>query len=701
MGKKLSFKFKLLTNIVGISLVALVLFEIMANNSKKALISGKQSLVKAAAEGWIDKIDRNLFERYGDVQAFALSEPARSGNPARMGLFINDMMTTYAPIYDLMLVTNAKGVVVAINGVDKTGKNIDSSFMIGKDLSSAPWFKAAISGEVKPGTAFVEDLHVDQDVARIFTSSGKVMNFSAPIRDKDSGQILGVWSNRMSWTDVVDAITKEELAKVKSDRIKQAFAYIVDINGKYLLHPEGEKMELKQSKKDFENLKAQALKESVILEEKIQSQDFDGDVYQAMTHSKGYASYPGKGWFAMIDVPASDDQEAFNRYLILFAFVAMGIGILIAFFFVTRSTKTLDKIISDLSSESGNVRNASGDITSASQKLAQATTEQASALQETAASIEEMNAMIKKSAESANRSRDVATVSHDVANKGKASVDEMVHAIEDINQSNGMIMQEVEASNKQITEIVKVITEIGNKTKVINDIVFQTKLLSFNASVEAARAGEHGKGFAVVAEEVGNLAQMSGNAAKEISDMLNGSIHKVESIVNSTKEKVERLIAEGRGKVEAGASIARVCGDVLEEVVKNVSELNLMVGEISTAAHEQAQGINEITKAMNQLDQVTHENAATSQEAATSAQQLDGQALSLQGVVTTLKGLVHGSNNAQMPTHTPAAPSVSNVAQFQGRPKAPSAPSTSVFKHKKAAGAEHIPSENDPRFKDV
>lgn len=100
----------------------------------------------------------------------------------------------------------------------------------------------------------------------------------------------------------------------------------------------------------------------------------------------------------------------------------------------------------------------------------------------------------------------------------------MIHSITEISESNDRIMSQVADGNRKISEIVQVISEIGNKTKVINDIVFQTKLLSFNASVEAARAGEHGKGFAVVAEEVGNLAQMSGNAAKEISDMLNGSV---------------------------------------------------------------------------------------------------------------------------------------------------------------------------------
>ena len=77
-------------------------------------------------------------------------------------------------------------------------------------------------------------------------------------------------------------------------------------------------------------------------------------------------------------------------------------------------------------------------------------------------------------------------------------------------------------------------------------IVFQTKLLSFNASVEAARAGEYGKGFSVVAEEVGNLAQMSGIAAKDISALLQSSVKKVEQIATESKTKIDRLVQNSK-----------------------------------------------------------------------------------------------------------------------------------------------------------
>ena len=93
----------------------------------------------------------------------------------------------------------------------------------------------------------------------------------------------------------------------------------------------------------------------------------------------------------------------------------------------------------------------------------------------------------------------------------------MLRSIDEINQSQKDTIETLDTTASDVKNMMTLIETINQKTSVINDIVFQTKLLSFNASVEAARAGEHGKGFAVVAEEVGNLAQMSGNAAQEIN----------------------------------------------------------------------------------------------------------------------------------------------------------------------------------------
>lgn len=391
------------------------------------------------------------------------------------------------------------------------------------------------------------------------------------------------------------------------------------------------------------------------------------------------------------------------RMLLLIISIGAALAGLITTFFVMRSVSTaIEEVISSLTDNSNQVTSAAQQIASSSEELSQASTEQSSALEETAASIEELSSMVQKNADNAKKTSEIAGGSKQNAGKGKEVMGEMILAIDDINVSNASIMNSINESNKKISEIVDVIAEIGNKTKVINDIVFQTKLLSFNASVEAARAGEHGKGFAVVAEEVGNLAQMSGNAAKEITSLLDGSILKVQSIVNETKSKVEHLIVDGKAKVDRGTSIAKECGIVLDEIVSNITVVNEMSDEIAVACLEQAQGVSEITKAMGQLDQVTQINTATSQETASSAEQLSAQAVALRGVVKILVETIKGKNSSARVENQYQVPvkkevTKNNVVAF--KVKKTTAPASKPMN--RTIGQDNRPSESDPRFEAV
>ena len=272
--------------------------------------------------------------------------------------------------------------------------------------------------------------------------------------------------------------------------------------------------------------------------------------------------------------------------------------------------------LSKLLQYSQGVATSTTQMVEATHLVSSASTQQAASIQETVATVTEMNTTISKSVDNARRSFEFAEQSKKVAAEGYDAVTQMIQAIDHISDSNNKIVAEIDTSNGRITNIVKVIMEISNKTKVINDIVFQTKLLSFNASVEAARAGEHGKGFAVVAEEIGNLAQMSGNASREISEMLQGSIKKVNGIVEDTSTKVRGLVHEGKEKVNVGIKVAHRCGEILQEVVSSVTLVNDMISEISHASQEQALGMNEIAQAMAQLDTATQQNADTAQNLA-------------------------------------------------------------------------------------
>jgi methyl-accepting chemotaxis protein len=295
--------------------------------------------------------------------------------------------------------------------------------------------------------------------------------------------------------------------------------------------------------------------------------------------------------------------------------------------FLTRVMGVLNRVIEDVQVVSSEVADASGEIAISSQKLSESSTEQAASLEETAASIEELTAMVGKNSENAQESLALASESVSSAKEGKKTVESMIESMNAIN-----------ASNEQIAEIVSVIKEIDEKTSVINDIVFQTKLLSFNASVEAARAGEHGKGFSVVAEEVGNLAEMSGVAAEEISELLKGSVEKVDLIVKETKQKID-----------SGTEVASRCGEVLDKIVESISSVSGMANNIAGASQEQAVGIDEISRAVTQLDKVTQMNAAQSEESAGSAEELNGQSASLASLIETLTSTVQGGAVSQLP----------------------------------------------------
>lgn len=351
-----------------------------------------------------------------------------------------------------------------------------------------------------------------------------------------------------------------------------------------------------------------------------------------------------KGSFSIISSlnPVKASVMASTKNILFWGSLITLLALGLAFLVIRKPIGGLSQLANNLSGTAEEVAAMSAQIASTSTQLNSGVSEQAAALEETSASMEEMSAMVSRNADNAVKSQTTANGSQTSAERGKEVVSEMILSIEAIDRSNTEILAQIEESNRQMSEISKLIADIGNKTKVINEIVFQTKLLSFNASVEAARAGEHGKGFAVVAEEVGNLAQMSGTAASEITQILDKSISRVEKIVDETKSKVEGLVNTGREKVASGAAVARQCGEVLDEIVEGALNVSQMVSEISAGSQEQSRGVTEINKAMIQLNQITNQNTSASQESSAAAERLAKQATQLRASVTLLKNTLTG-----------------------------------------------------------
>lgn len=314
-----------------------------------------------------------------------------------------------------------------------------------------------------------------------------------------------------------------------------------------------------------------------------------------------------------------------SMILILGLLGALALGGFVAFTVSTTISNALSRISSSLGLSSRQVRDAAAQMSSASQQLASSSAEQASSIEETTASIEEMNGMVANNVENASRAAELSQKVASITESGNETMKHMEGS-----------MTEILASNDQIEHLVKVIAGIGEKTKVMDEIVFQTKLLSFNASVEAERAGEHGRGFAVVAQEVGNLAQMSGKAAQEIAQILSESISKAETITNENKRKVE-----------SGSRLVSETATALKEILESSTAVNQGATQVLGASKEQASGIKQVGTAMNTLEKATQENSALAEEVASTSEEMASQCQGLDSIVNELTLLVHGRDGME------------------------------------------------------
>lgn len=248
-------------------------------------------------------------------------------------------------------------------------------------------------------------------------------------------------------------------------------------------------------------------------------------------------------------------------------------------------------ILGNIAMASDQVATGSKQMSDSSVALSQGATEQASSVEQLTASIEEIADQTRKNAENANEANRLADVAKEKAAEGNGQMKALLDA-----------MTRITHSSESISKIIKVIDEIA----------FQTNILSLNAAVEAARAGQHGKGFAVVAEEVRNLAARSAKAAKETTELIEDSIK----------------------NVQQGSGLAEITAGALDAIVDNVSAVATLVYDISRASSEQALGINQINSGIAQVSQVVQTNSATAEESAAASEELSSQAELLKASVS-------------------------------------------------------------------
>jgi len=469
----------------------------------------------------------------------------------------------------------------------------------GYDPTGRPWYKAAVASG-KP---------VVTQPYRNASSNEMTVTFALPV--KADGKLVGVIGANKSLAEVAKTVSAIKPSE-------NSYAFILDTEGHVLVHPNAD-LALKPLAEAQPGMAAVAsAPDNAIVDANDGTRDLSVRV----------EAIPGTDWRLAVALDKSAAMAGLATLMTSIAIAALGVVIATGLIFasVLRSafaplrkvrdamvavaggggdltsriavshndevgqiarafndfTESLRGIIHEVKQASSEVKTAAHEIATGNADLSSRTESQASSIQQSASSIQQLHSSTMANAESAREANRIAHEAAALATEGGNKVSEVIAT-----------MGGITASSKRIGEIIGV----------IDSIAFQTNILALNAAVEAARAGEQGRGFAVVASEVRTLAQRSGDAARDI----------------------RQLIQKSTEDVETGASRVDDAGRTISQVVESVRSVSALMARIVEATQQQTGGIGEVNNAVNQIDQMTSQNAALVEQAAAAATSLSDQ----------------------------------------------------------------------------
>jgi methyl-accepting chemotaxis protein len=567
-------------------------------------------------------IDRNLFERYGDVQAFGVNravldreswyQPGADRN--QVAKAANRYAQLYG-MYELLIMVDTAGKVIAVNDRDASGRPIDTAWLYGKTFADASWFKDVMAGrtldsETLKGTV-VQDAYFDEDVRRVYSNDGLVVGFSAVVRD-DEGRTIGVWNNRATFA-LVDDIVKSAYADMKQQGLGSTELTVINRLGQVIVDYDPTTSGSERAQHDAAVLLRLNLAERGVgaAQQLVAGSSGYGRSLHArkrIWQTSGYAAsngamgYAGLRWGVMVRTSERESLAAVRQLRVNMFVVLGGIVIVlgaVAWGLSRALTRPIMVSVAQLRSGAEQVSFAAAQLSESAQSLAQGASEQAAALEETSASMEEISAMTNSNAANA-----------DDAARQVQEVDALLSQFGEALGGAATSMRRIQTSSAQVAKIIRTVDEIAS----------QTNLLALNAAVEAARAGQAGMGFAVVADEVRSLAQRSARAAQDTA----------------------ALIEEAIGSSDQGVRSVEQVTSSIGVIQSKVGEVRGLIGAVRDASQQQARGVQQVSQAVVQLETVTQATAASAEESAAASEELSAQAETAKFEVQTLTDVVNG-----------------------------------------------------------
>ncbi|MBL9024547.1 MAG: HAMP domain-containing protein [Myxococcales bacterium] len=549
------------------------------------------SALEASAAASMDKIDRNLFERYGDVQAFALNSALQDranwyrtdGNP------IVDLMNGYVDAYDVYLLTvvvDLDGKVVAVNDRDKDGKPIDSAFLWSKSFQSEPWLRQAIAGEFLTKTVHsapenqavtgtvVLDSH-ENEYAKRATGKDHVLGFAAPVKDKQ-GKVVAVWLNLMDF-DVFETLLAAENDDLGRQGIKTGAFTLVGPTGTTYFADAHDKAGSGKS------APAPVSMDVIKAARGWQPEELPtGEMLTAYSRSEGAMGFPGLDWTLVLRADSDEVlAEARSAYKLVAGSVLFALAVIVGILWL--ATKTVARPLLRMAEATGKL--ARGDLR---QSIDHESNDELGAL---AASLRDVLEWLR----------------------GVESAAEAVAA--------GNLDRTVEVRSEADTLSKSFVRAQAALKRLEHDSATMIKAVQDGALDARADAGAHDGAYRAILSGLNDIVEAAARPIRDAQRVL------TEVAQRNLTQRMDADYSGDWGQIKSALNqAADNLEDALTQVVVAADQVSTAAGEITVGTQSLAQSATEQAGSLEQVSAQLHEFTTSGQQTAAHAQEARGMA---------------------------------------------------------------------------
>jgi methyl-accepting chemotaxis protein len=619
---------------------------------KEAFQAVMRSRLAVMADKADEIIDRNLFERYGDVQSFGLnpaaSDPANWRKPSPDNPLlrsINGYMKNYG-MYRLMLLVGTDGKVLAVNSLDPKGKPLATDKLYESSFGDATWFKKAMTGEFLNGAngltgTAVEGPAPSKLIGDLYGDDGFTVVFSAPVKDA-AGKTVGVWANFFDF-HVVEDVAAEYYKDLKDSGMEKGEIVVLDSKGVLLVNYDPIGDQWKEYRRDPEKIgKANFVELGVaaavaaVTKGGMDSMDsFDDSmrVFDAMGYAKSHGAFdfPGLGWSVLVAVPADQVYATWTGLIMVMTItVAAAAAVIVGFgYFIGQlAAKPIRGLTGTMTKLAGGNKKVEIPAINRSDEIG----DMARAVlvfQENAVKMDRMTAEQeeqKRGAEAANREamgkladgfqasvKGVVEIVASSSTEMQANSQSLASNAEQTSRQSSAVAAASEEASSSVQTVAAAAEELSQSIAEIGRQASQSATIAQKAVEEAQHTNQIVQGLAEGAQKIGEVVNLINEIASQTNLLaLNATIEaarageagkgfavvasEVKSLANQTAKATEDISAQ----IGAIQNSTRGAVNAIKSIGSTISEINEIATAIATAVDEQNAATSEIARSVHQ-----------------------------------------------------------------------------------------------------